>query len=274
MLASSKTMDTLKAIGLNLYERNIWVALLSRGVSTAGELADISNVPRSRCYDVLESLAEKGFVLLQPGKPMKYVAIPPKEAFERAKGIIEEKANVMKNRIDTTKQSNVTKELEKIYKEGISIVNPEEMTATIKGRHKFYKQFGSMLKHAKKSVNIITTPKGLEDIADKFEPHMKKLSNKGVKIKIAAQIKKDHMELVKHLRKYADIRSIEGVEEVKNLYGRVAMVDGSEVLMALTHDEKVHPSQDIAFWSQSPHIASSVVGPMFNMVWNKSKIVK
>ena len=33
---------------LNLYEVKIWTALLSRGVSTAGELSDIANVPRSR----------------------------------------------------------------------------------------------------------------------------------------------------------------------------------------------------------------------------------
>ncbi len=274
MLASSRTMDTLKAIGLNLYERNIWVALLSRGVSTAGELADISNVPRSRCYDVLESLAEKGFVMLQPGKPMKYVAIPPKEAFERAKTIIEKKADEMKKRLDQAKNGEVAKELEKIYKEGISIVKPEDMTATIKGRHKFHQQMGTMLKRAKKSVHIITTSSGLKDLAERFEPHLKKLAKSGVKVKIAAQIKKDNLELARRLKKYADIRSIEGIEEAKNLYGRVAMVDNSEVLMALTHDEKVHPSQDVAFWSQSPHIASSIVGPMFNVIWSKAKTVR
>ena len=48
---------------LNLYEVKIWTALLSRGVSTAGELSDIANVPRSRSYDVLESLEKKGFVI-------------------------------------------------------------------------------------------------------------------------------------------------------------------------------------------------------------------
>ena len=71
MVASSKTLDALRNIGLNKYERNLWVALLSRGSSTAGELSDISNVPRSRCYDVLESLADKGFVVVQPGKPIR-----------------------------------------------------------------------------------------------------------------------------------------------------------------------------------------------------------
>ncbi|MEM5878124.1 MAG: helix-turn-helix domain-containing protein, partial [Candidatus Aenigmatarchaeota archaeon] len=64
MLGSPQLMDTLKGIGLNLYERKLWVALLAKGVATAGELSTITNVPRSRTYDVLQTLAEKGYVIL------------------------------------------------------------------------------------------------------------------------------------------------------------------------------------------------------------------
>src|SRR5512136_898827 len=70
---------------LNLYEVKIWAALLSRGVSTAGELSDIANVPRSRSYDVLESLEKKGFVVMKLGKPIKYMAVAPNEVVERVK---------------------------------------------------------------------------------------------------------------------------------------------------------------------------------------------
>lgn len=62
---------------LNEYEVKIWTALLSRGLATAGELSDISNVPRSRSYDVLESLEKKGFVMMKLGKPIKYIAVAP-----------------------------------------------------------------------------------------------------------------------------------------------------------------------------------------------------
>ncbi len=41
---------------LNIYEAKIWAALLTKGVASASELADISGVPRSRSYDVLETL--------------------------------------------------------------------------------------------------------------------------------------------------------------------------------------------------------------------------
>ncbi|MBN1386465.1 helix-turn-helix domain-containing protein, partial [Candidatus Woesearchaeota archaeon] len=54
MIVQKEFLNKLKDFGLNSYESKLWTALLSRGVSTAGELSDIANVPRSRSYDVLE----------------------------------------------------------------------------------------------------------------------------------------------------------------------------------------------------------------------------
>ena len=88
MVGSTELLDALKSIGLNLYERKIFVALLARGVASPAEVSEIATVPRSRSYDILESLASKGFVLMQPGKPIKYVALPPAEALDRTKQVL------------------------------------------------------------------------------------------------------------------------------------------------------------------------------------------
>src|SRR3989344_5733735 len=85
MIVQKDFLNKLKDFGLNSYESKLWVALLSRGVSTAGELSDISSVPRSRAYDVLESLEKKGFIVMKVGKPIKYLAVPPAEVVERVK---------------------------------------------------------------------------------------------------------------------------------------------------------------------------------------------
>ena len=61
---TSETTTKTKVFGLNTYEARIWTALLSRGISTAGELSDIANVPRSRSYDVLEDGA---FIAMMTG---------------------------------------------------------------------------------------------------------------------------------------------------------------------------------------------------------------
>src|SRR6056300_297540 len=96
---------------LNLYEVKIWTALLSRGVSSAGELSDISNVPRSRSYDVLESLEKKGFIIMKIGKPIKYIAVPPNEVLERVKGKIKEDADTQAKSLENLRESEVLGEL-------------------------------------------------------------------------------------------------------------------------------------------------------------------
>ena len=148
MVASQSVLDALKSIGLNLYERKIYVALLARGVATAGELSQIANVPRSRSYDILESLAEKGFVVIQPAKPLRYVALEPHDAFERIKDNLRKKYEEMIERIDNIKSSPVMDELVNIYKEGLSLVQPFEMTGTLKSRYAINQHLASLFKKA------------------------------------------------------------------------------------------------------------------------------
>ena len=107
MVINKKFMNKLKDFGLNSYEVKIWAALLSRGISSAGELSDISNVPRSRAYDVLESLEKKGFIVMKIGKPLKYIAVPPQEVIDRVKRDIHENAQSQIVLIDEIKKDEV-----------------------------------------------------------------------------------------------------------------------------------------------------------------------
>src|SRR3989344_3799078 len=84
MIVNEEFLGKLRRLfELNLYEVKLWTALLSRGVSTAGELSDMADVPRSRTYDVLESLERKGFIMVKPEKPIGYMAIAPDEVLSR-----------------------------------------------------------------------------------------------------------------------------------------------------------------------------------------------
>src|SRR3989338_11656600 len=94
MLVQKNTLNQLKDFGLNSYESKLWAALLSRGTATAGELSDLANVPRSRTYDVLESLEKKGFLIMKIGKPIKYLAVEPEHVIERVRKRILEDAEV------------------------------------------------------------------------------------------------------------------------------------------------------------------------------------
>jgi len=93
MLLHKESLNELRQrFKLNIYEVKIWTSLLSRGIAAASELAEISGVPRSRCYDVLESLEKKGFIIMKIGKPIKYIAVQPEAVMDRVKKRLQEDA--------------------------------------------------------------------------------------------------------------------------------------------------------------------------------------
>jgi HTH-type transcriptional regulator, sugar sensing transcriptional regulator len=262
MIVTQDVLDSLRQIGLNLYERKLWVALLSRGTSTAGELSSMAKVPHSRTYDVLESLADKGFVMIQSTKPLKYLAIPPKEALERAKKTLQESMEVTIDRISKMQASPTLKELEKVYKTGVKTVEPGEMTGSLKGRDALYEQLETIFKGAKNSISIFTTEKGVTDLNMLHSDILRKAADRGVKIRIAAPYSKETAPLLNNLKQFAEVRKADNV----GVEGRFVVADGTHVVMALTEDE-VHPTQDFALWSQGEHMADHMMGPMFNKVW-------
>ena len=125
MIVKEEFLSKLRRyFSLNLYEVKIWTALLSRGVSTAGELSDIANVPRSRSYDVLESLEKKGFVVMKLGKPIKYIAVPPTEVVDRVKKNMKVEA-WMCNGVKDVNNPQATKVADEL-KERLSVKNLEK----------------------------------------------------------------------------------------------------------------------------------------------------
>jgi len=266
MVATTEVLDTLKSIGLNLYERKIFVALLAKGIATAAEVSEIAGVPRSRSYDILESLAEKGFVVVQPSKPIKYVALKPSEALERTKENLKKKHDDMIARIDKLKGSKVLEELEEIYSRGFNLVRPSEMTGTLKGKFIINRQLRSIFRDAKKEINILTTEDGLYDLCQNHFRILKKAKRRGVKLKVLAPVKDS--EAVEPLKDIAEVRRL------NEPLGRFCIIDNEHVLMALTDDKDTHESQDIAFWASSPYVADKVAGQLFSRLWESGSAIK
>jgi len=251
--------------GLNLYEVKIWAALLSRGVSTAGELSDISDVPRSRAYDILESLEKKGFIVMKLGKPIKYIAVEPAEVVERVKKSVRMDAEEQAKKLEDLKGTQLLTELETLHKQGIDFIEPSDLSGAIRGRHNIYAHLETMLKNANKSVTLVTTSKGLIRKADSLKGVFEKLKKKGVKIRIAAPLTKDHANLLKDVAKYAEVKHAESLD------ARFCVVDNKEVMFMVLNDDNVHPSYDVGIWVNSPFFASALEG-MFNSSWKDMKV--
>jgi len=249
---------------LNLYEAKIWTALLSRGVSTAGELADIGTVPRSRAYDILESLEKKGFVVMKLGKPIKYIAVDPREVVIRVQKLMRDNAEDHVKQLDSLRNTDVLKELDLLHKQGIEFVEPTDLAGAIRSRHNIHSHIDQMVRGAEKSIVLMTTAKGLIKKAEILKPAFEKLKRKGVKIRVASQITKENMNAARELNKVAEVRHVDKIN------ARFCMVDGKELTFMVMNDENVHPSYDVGVWVNTPYFVSALEG-MFDLAWQDMK---
>ncbi|MCF7799255.1 hypothetical protein K9M74_05115 [Candidatus Woesearchaeota archaeon] len=267
MIMQKEFIDKLKLFGLNSYESKIWVALLSRGVSSAGELSDISNVPRSRSYDVLESLEKKGFIVMKIGKPIKYLAVPPNEVLERVKQKVQEDANKQSKSLENLKESDVLNELSSLHNKGVELVEPTELTASFRGRNKVYEQILLMLKEAEKEFVLVTTEDGLTRKIDFFARAFKKAHERGVYIRVAAPVAARDNEALQLINPYAEVRHI------NDMRARFAIADGQEIAFLLFDDDQIHPSYDVGVWVNTPFFAGAIQG-LFDAAWENLEIIK
>ena len=266
MIVKEEFLSKLRRyFGLNLYEVKIWAALLSRGVSTAGELSDIGNVPRSRSYDVLESLEKKGFVIMKLGKPIKYLAVPPSEVVERVKKNMREDADERIKRLEDLKSTEVLGELNTLHTQGVELVEPADLSGSLRGRHNLYNHIESLIKNAEESVTIMTTTQGLIRKIEGFKPLFEKLKKRGVKIRIAAPITKEALAAVKELGALAEIKDTDAKS-------RFVIVDGKEMVFMVLDDKEVHPTYDIGIWAHTPFFAKSLDN-LFSVAWKGMKKV-
>jgi len=248
MLVQKDFLNKLRDFGLNTYESKIWTALLSRGVSTAGELSDIANVPRSRSYDVLESLEKKGFILMKPGKPIKYIAVKPEEVIDRVKKKVTEETEKQIELIESLKTAKILDELNVLHTQGLDLVEPTDLTGAIRGRKNIYNHLATMIKNAKKTITIVTSQEGIIRKKDILLRYLTKAKQRSVKIRIAAPIETQNKEL-KELAKVAEIKKID-------INSRFCVIDQKEILFMLMDDETVHPSYDAAIWVNTPFFAN------------------
>ncbi|MBS3741874.1 MAG: TrmB family transcriptional regulator [Candidatus Cloacimonetes bacterium] len=90
-------ISELKKAGLTEYEARVYYNLLQKHDYSAKELSDQSGVPRTRIYEILNTLIQRGFCTELPGKVKRFKAINPKFAF---KNLTEKLDNQLEKKLD------------------------------------------------------------------------------------------------------------------------------------------------------------------------------
>ena len=231
---------------LNVYETKVWLALISKGVASAGEIASLSQVPRSRAYDVLESLEKKGFAIVKIGKPVKYFGIKPKMILERLKNKVKKDAEEKIHTLLKIRDTEEYNQLENLYKKGTTPVKREDLSASLKGKSAISNFLREIIREANKEVIICTNAEELMAKLKLFVQTFENLKKDNIRIKLALS---GDERIIKELEEKFSIKI-----KRTDLDSKFFIIDRSEILFYLSKDSE---TEDIAIWLNSEFFAKA-----------------
>jgi len=238
-----------RTFNLNMYESRLWLALLTKGVSTAGELSELANVPRSRAYDVLESLERKGVVAVKrDARPLKYLAVPLDQAVENSKTHAKKVAEQKKKELEELKAHALTDQLAELYNKGAGMNEDTEHHGILRGRENVMHHVNLMLSGAKKDVHILAPSSEMSFIMEHHHDAIKAANKRGVKVTVGTSGKAP-----KDLSASANVKK-------SAVPSRMIIKDSSEVLLMLFPHGDMHSMYDAGVWVTSPYFGSALTG--------------
>jgi HTH-type transcriptional regulator, sugar sensing transcriptional regulator len=233
---------------LNIYETKVWLALLGKGIASAGEIAEISGVPRSRTYDVLESLEKQGFTIMKLGKPVKYIAVKPNVILEKLKLNTLKDANEKVKTLLKLKETQEYTELEQLYTTGIKPVRHEDISGAIKGRSTIYNHIKEILENAKKEVIICTSADEFNSKSRFFSSIIDRLNKENIKVRICLSGPEKE---VKRINTRYKLKA-----KQLDIDARFFIADNEQVLFLISKSGL--PEEEMAVWLNTPFFTSAL----------------
>ncbi|MEK6926929.1 MAG: helix-turn-helix domain-containing protein [Nanoarchaeota archaeon] len=232
---------------LNIYETKVWLALLSKGIASAGEIAELSSVPRSRTYDVLESLEKRGFAIVRIGKPVKYISVKPIEVIEKMKNETLHDANEKVKSLSTLKTTNEYTELEQLHTTGIAPIKSQDITGSLKGRSNVIAKLRDLVENTTKEILICTSVADFEDKSRILAPALEALAKNNVKIRVSLS---GDEERIKKLSAKFNIKA-----KQSDAPARFFMSDRKQALLMITPE---HADEEMGIWLNSEFFTQSL----------------
>ncbi len=238
----------LRDLGLTAYESAVYLSLVERGVMTASDVSESAMVPFSKVYETLNTLERKGWIDIERGRPSRYFAKSPVEAFESARHKLEEKVQSW--------AQTVAEELQPLFEKRGLREKPDIWI--LRGETNILAKLHEMLSKARRQV-MIAAPRFARSLAKKATPLLTslRLGELEVLIMVTGSLKEWGLE---GLASFAEIRSRD------NLFGGGVIIDGDEALLFLGEEAK--PS--LVVWSNHVGLVK-FAKDYFQHLWQTSK---
>jgi HTH-type transcriptional regulator, sugar sensing transcriptional regulator len=172
--------ETLKNLNFTEYEAKAYLSLLEESPLTGYAVAKNSGVPRSKIYEVLDSLAIRGDILVSPGNTPQYTPVPAKELIKNRRMEAEQNFELAEKSLAEFEQS----------------ANDRENIWNIMGRIEILQKVKDCIASSKTRILLEVWEEEYEEL----ESELRQAVNRGVNVTIIAygEIVSDFANLYLH----------------------------------------------------------------------------
>jgi sugar-specific transcriptional regulator TrmB len=168
-------------LGLGEYETTALKGLLTHGRSTAPNLAEATGIPNARIYDVLDELADRGFIKVIPGRPKEFQPKPPAEILDRAVENRQQQFESFRAELDDIRDTFLDA-YESRYQAASEDISPtEELFHVVDVGEPSEAETRAIYRDAEDSLNVMT--KSLEYF-ESIRPALSEAAERGVDIEM------------------------------------------------------------------------------------------
>jgi HTH-type transcriptional regulator, sugar sensing transcriptional regulator len=270
-------INKLKQIGLPSREAEVYLALLQKNEFTAPELTKITNVTRTKIYELLQNLIHKGacnesyrngqkiFKAIKPELAIKNIISNYENEIERRK----------KNEIEQMKQAGISieKELASLHENNINKYEPIDYIEVLTDKEQIRERYMSFIKKTKKELFGFTKPPYAANFSESVKGETVSIKNKTI-IKGIYEYKdltpEEIDNLIKGIEAYQKIG--EEVRIIKELPFKLLISDETVTMFALNDRISLKPSIT-SIVIDHPNFAK-VLKEVFENYWAKSFTIK
>lgn len=250
-VVSEKARKALLELGLTDYEARAYIALVENGPMTASELSELKMIPYSKVYEVLNALAEKGFIESQSGRPAKYFPKSPATAVDSLMQSIEK--NVKKL------SETVVKELMPIFERKGGRERPDIWI--LRGEESIMEKIREVVSRCENEL-LVAAPTLTEELAESLRSLILSVRARDGRVQVMAA-NSVSPALLKRLAEVAEVRVRE------QMFGGGIICDNREVVIVFAEDE----GPMIAIWSDHTGLAKFAKN-YFEYLWRESTSFK
>jgi len=171
----------LDLLGLTEYEATALTELLSLGRTTAPNLAEATGIPKARIYGVLDSLSDRGFIEIVPGRPKEYQPKPPAAILDRAVENRRQDFEQFSRRLDEAREAFLSTYRPRYERASEDITPTEELFHVVDVGEPSERETRQLYHTATEQINVIT--KSFEYF-DSVEPAFEAALERGVDVSL------------------------------------------------------------------------------------------